>query len=262
METVRRPVALVTGGSRGIGASTVLALAEHGYDVVITYRNKAARAGKIADEAMQHGVQALCVGCDITQASDIERLFGELRNWKGRLDLLVLNAAGGLERELVAADPNYPMRINCNAQVALLDAALPLMSVGSTVIFVTSHWAHLYGQIEGIPDGYMPVAATKLAGEQALRARQPALAERGIRLLVVTGDMIEGTIMSKLMQRIAPGRTEEREQKVGHLPTVTEMGQAIAGAAMDSTLPAGHTVVVGGTLDTFEFKGESTGGRA
>lgn len=261
MEAVQRPVALVTGGSRGIGASTVLALAEHGYDVVITYRNKAARAGKIADEAMQHGAQALCVGCDITQASDIERLFGELRNWKGRLDLLVLNAAGGLEREL-AADPNYPMRINCDAQVALLDAALPLMAVGSTVIFVTSHWAHLHGQIEGIPDGYMPVAATKFAGEQALRARQSALAERGIRLLVVTGDLVEGTIMSKLMERIASGLTEEREQKVGHLPTVTEMGQAIAGAAIDSTLPAGHTVVVGGTLDTFEFKGESTGGRA
>ncbi len=254
MEFVRRPVALVTGGSRGIGAATVIALARHGYDVVITYRNKGARAAKIADEARQHGVHTLCVACDITQASDIERLFSELHNWKGRLDLLVLNAAGGLERELVAADPNYPMRMNRDAQIALLDAALPLMFTGSTVIFVTSHWAHLYGQVDGIPDGYMPVAATKHAGEQALRTRQPDLAERGVRLLVVTGDLIEGTIMSKLMERIAPGLTVEREQKVGHLPTVTEMGQAIAGAALDTTLPSGHTIVVGGSLDTFEFR--------
>src|SRR5947209_2771555 len=254
MEAVRRPVALVTGGSRGIGASTVLALAEHGYDVVITYRNKAARASKIAAEAMQHGVQALCVGCDITQASDIEQLLGELRNWKGRLDLLVLNAAGGLERELVAADPNYPMRINCDAQVALVDAVMLLMPAGSTVIFVTSHWAHLHGQVEGIPDGYMPVAATKHAGEQALRARQPALAERGIRLLVVTGDLIEGTIMAKMMERRAPGLGEERRQESqsGKLPSVTEMGEAIATAAMDTTLPGGYTVVVGGALDTFK----------
>ncbi len=254
MEAVRRPVALVTGGSRGIGAATVLALAGRGYDVVITYRNKAARAAKIADEVRQYGVHALCVGCDITQASDIERLFSELRHWKGRLDLLVLNAAGGLERDLVAADPKYPMRMNRDAQIALLDAALPFMPTGSTVIFVTSHWAHLYGQVDGIPDGYMPVAATKHAGEQALRSRQPVLAEGGIRLLVVTGDLIEGTIMSKLMERIVPGLTVEREQKVGHLPTVTEMGQAIAETAMDTTLPSGHTTVVGGSLDSFEFR--------
>ncbi len=59
--------------------------------------------------------------------------------------------------------------------------------------------------------------------------------------------------MSKLMERIVPGLTVEREQKVGPLPTVTEMGQAIAGAALDTTLPSGHTIVVGGSLDTFEF---------
>ena len=139
-----------------------------------------------------------------------------------------------------------------DAQLVLLDGALPLMSAGGVVIYVTSHWAHLHGQVDYIP-AYAPVASTKHAGEQALRARQPVLTERGIRLLVVTGDLIEGTIMSKLMERIVPGLTVEREQKVGPLPTVTEMGQAIAVAALDTTLPSGHTIVVGGSLDTFEF---------
>ncbi len=253
MDTVGRPVALVTGASRGIGAATALALAEHGNDVVITYRNKAARANEVASEITRRGVSALAVGCDITQSEDVDRLFATLAEWSGHLNLLVLNAAGGLERDLVADDPQYPMRINRDAQLALLDGALPLLLEGSTVIYVTSHWAHLHGQVDYMP-GYAPVASTKHAGEQALRARQQELAERGIRLLVVTGDLIEGTIMAKMMERRAPGLSEERRQESqsGQLPSVTEMGEAIASAAMDTTLPGGYTVVVGGALDTFK----------
>lgn len=253
METVRRPVALVTGASRGIGAATALALADHGYDVAITYRNKAARANEVVSEITRRDARALAVGCDITQSEDVDRLFATLGEWSGRLNLLVLNAAGGLERDLVAADPDYPMRINRDAQITLLDGALPLMPEGGTVIYVTSHWAHLHGQVNYIA-AYAPVASTKHAGEQALRARQQELADRGIRLLVVTGDLIEGTIMAKMMERLAPGLSEERRQgsRNGRLPSVTEMGEAIAHASMDTALPAGYTVVVGAALDTFK----------
>lgn len=255
METIRRTVALVTGASRGIGAATALALAERAYDVAITYRNKAARANEIASEITGRGVRALAVGCDITRPEDVDRLFATMKEWSGHLNLLVLNAAGGLERDLVAADPDYPMRINRDAQLALLDGALPLMPEGGTVIYVTSHWAHLHGQVDYMP-AYTPVATTKHAGEQALRARQQDLAARGIRLLIVTGDLIEGTIMAKMIERLAPGVSAERRQesRSGQLPSVTEMGEAIANAAMDTTLPGGHTVVVGGALDTFTRK--------
>lgn len=245
----QHPVALVTGGSRGIGATTALALADRGYDVAITYRNKAARANEVVRDIERRGGRALSVQCDITQSTYVDALFATLRGWSDRLDLLVLNAAGGLERDLVAADPHYPMRINRDAQLALVDGALPLMSEGGVIIFVTSHWAHMHGKVNYVP-AYIPVATTKHAGEQALRARQQELAQRGIRLLVVTGDLVEGTIMSKLMERMVPGITQEREERGGKLPTVTEMGAAIADAAMDTTLPSGYTVVVGGALDT------------
>jgi len=249
MESNRRPVALVTGGSRGIGAATALALAERGYDVAITYRNKATRAGEVAAELMRCGVRSLSIGCDITRHVDVDRLFAELRAWSGHLDLLILNVAGGMERDLVAADPRYPMRINRDAQLALLDGALPLMAEGGVIIYVTSHWAHLHGQAV-YPPAYTSVAESKHAGEEALRARQQELADRGMRLLFVTGDLIEGTIMTKLMERIAPGAIEDRRQRGGKLPSVVEMGQSIANAARDTTLPSGHTVVVGGALDT------------
>jgi len=68
-------VALVTGGSRGIGAATALALAERGYDVALTYRNKAARANEVTSEITKRSQQALPVGCDITRLDDVQRLF-------------------------------------------------------------------------------------------------------------------------------------------------------------------------------------------
>lgn len=247
MNASQAPVALVTGGSRGIGAATTLDLAKRGYDVVITYRNKATRADEVLKQATQQGVRVVAVGCDITRQDEREQLYTTIAEWSGRLDALILNASGGLERDLLVADPDYPMHINHDAQVALLDGALPLMRAGSVVVFVTSHWAHLYGQIEQIP-AYTPVAASKYAGEQALRARQQELSARGIRLIVVTGDLIADTITPKLLERSAPGLAEQRRDAIGSLPTATSMGEAIAAAACDESLPSGHTVVIGGSL--------------
>jgi NAD(P)-dependent dehydrogenase (short-subunit alcohol dehydrogenase family) len=246
------PVALVTGGSRGIGAATALALAERGYDVALTYRNKAARAEAVAKEISRHGQRALWVGCDITRVEDRDHLFAQLAAWRTpHLDVLVLNASGGLERDLVAADSEYPMRINRDAQVAMVEDSLPYVRSGGTIAFITSHWAHLYGRVEQLP-GYEPVAASKFAGEQELRLRQEKLAAAGIRLLVITGDLIEGTITPKLLERAAPGLSGARRSEVGRLPTATEMGEAIAAAVSDRNLPSGHTIVVGGALDGFE----------
>jgi len=242
-------VALVTGGSRGIGAGTVLALAGKGYDVAFTYRNKKARAEDIAAQAEARGVRALPVGSDITRPEQVAALFAQLKEWAGRLDAVILNASGGLERDLVAADPAYPMRINRDAQVMVVDGALPLLRSGGVIVFVTSHWAHLYGQVEQQP-AYAVVAESKHAGEQALRARHDDFAARGVRLVIVTGDLVEGTITPKLLERVTPGLAAERRVGAGRLPTVEDTAAAIVAAVTDTALPDGHVVVVGGALDS------------
>lgn len=249
MTQMARPVALVTGGSRGIGAATVLALAARGYDVALTYRNKAARAERVVAQARALGVDALAIGGDMTQPDDLARLLDALRAWHPSLDVLVLNASGGLEKDAVASDATYPMRINRDAQVALAEGALPFMRAGGTVTLVTSHWAVLYGRAPQLP-AYEEVARTKHAGEEALRERQPQFAERGVRLVIVTGDVIEGTVTPRLLERVTPGLTEQRRDSVGDLPTVEEMGEAIAAAATDATLASGSLVVVGGSLES------------
>jgi NAD(P)-dependent dehydrogenase (short-subunit alcohol dehydrogenase family) len=244
----QRPAALVTGGSRGIGAATALALAERGYDVAVTYRNKRSRAEEVATQATAKGARALVIASDITAEADVADLATQLRDWAGHLDALVLNASGGLEREMLAADPDYPMHINRDAQIAVVDALLPLMPRGSTIVFVTSHWAHLHGRVPQLP-AYGAVAESKHAGEQALRARQDEFAEKGIRLIVVTGDLIEGTITPRLLERAAPGLGQARREAIGDLPTAQDMGETIAAAATDASLPTGHTVVIGGSLE-------------
>ncbi len=247
-----RPVALVTGGSRGVGAATAVQLAQRGYDVAVTYRNKAARAQEVVAKVEAAGGRGLAIGGDMTVAADRAALVEAIAGWSGRLDLLVLNASGGLEREIVAANPDYPMTINRDAQVATLDAVLPMLATapdGGTVVFVTSHWAHLYGEVVQLP-AYDPVASSKHAGEQALRARQAELAGRNVRLAVITGDLIEGTITPKLLERAMPGMTAEAVDRAGTLPTTEDMAAAIVGAATDTSLPTGGTVVIGGTLES------------
>jgi NAD(P)-dependent dehydrogenase (short-subunit alcohol dehydrogenase family) len=249
MDQTSRPVALITGGSRGIGAATALTLAARGYDIALTYRNKAARAEAVAERIRALGADALAIGGDMTRADDLQRLIAEFTAWRPQLNALVLNASGGLEREAVAADPNYPMRINRDAQVALVEAALPLMPPGGVITLVTSHWAVLYGRVPQLP-AYEEVARSKRAGEDALRERQADFAARGLRLLFVTGDVIEGTVTPRLLERVTPGLAAARRQETGDLPTVTEMAEAIAGATADPSLPSGHMVVVGGSLES------------
>lgn len=242
-------VALVTGGSRGIGAETAMALAGHGYDVALTYRNKAARAQEVAAAITQQGREALALCCDITHTDNVRHLFQQVGQWRTHLNILVLNASGGMEKDLVAADPDYPMHINRDAQLALVKMALPLLRSGGTIVFVTSHWAHLYGKMQQLP-AYEPVAASKHAGEQALRALQPDLDALGLRLLVVTGDLIEGTITPKLLERTAPGLIEHRRNTQGALPTARDMGREIVQAALNPTLASGATIVIGAPLES------------
>jgi NAD(P)-dependent dehydrogenase (short-subunit alcohol dehydrogenase family) len=239
-------VALLTGASRGIGAATALLLAERGADVVINYRSKASRAGEVAAEAASHGVRAIPVQADITIESDVQAMMERIRQEFGKLDILVLNASGGLEREMVAENPDYPLLLNRDAQVWTLEHALPLMPRGGRVVFVTSHWAHFYGKVTQYAV-YEPVAHSKHEGELALLARAPDLDARGIRLARISGDLVEGTITPKLMERVDPGLMDARRQAAGKLPTVDDMAAAIVRAIEDDDMEQGGIIYVGET---------------
>jgi NAD(P)-dependent dehydrogenase (short-subunit alcohol dehydrogenase family) len=239
-----RRVALVTGGSRGVGAATVAALASAGIDVAVNCREKVARAEAVAEAARGRGVRAIVCPADITRAEDRVVLIDSVIAEFGRLDVLVLNASGGMERDLAARDPNYAMTVNHDAQVALTRLALARMEPGSVIIHVTSHLAYFHGRAVPVPE-YSPVAASKFAGEQALRAMRTEFETRGVRLAIVSGDLIDGTVVPRLMNRLRPGLIAARQAVVGTLPTVDDMARAILRAAGDESVEWGETLFVG-----------------
>ncbi|MET1052057.1 MAG: SDR family oxidoreductase [Mycetocola sp.] len=235
---------LVTGSSRGIGADTVRYFAEAGANVVINFRNKEARAVKLADSIRAAGGTAITVGADLTDPASVQSMVDAIAEQYGGLDVLVLNASGGMESGMAA---DYAMQLNRDAQVNVLDTALPLLSAGSRVVFVTSHQAHFIRTTETMPE-YEPVALSKRAGEDALRAQIPALAEKGIDFVVVSGDMIEGTITATLLERANPGAISARKDSAGKLYNVGEFAAEVAAAAVDP-VPADNTRYVGDTSD-------------
>jgi 3-oxoacyl-[acyl-carrier protein] reductase len=235
--------ALVTGASRGIGASVTRQLGQLGVDVAINYRSKAPKAQAVADELIALGRKPLLVQGDITDAGDIASIFDRIQATWARLDLLVLNASGGLEQDKA---PDYAMQLNLTAQVNLVHGALPLMQRGGRIVFVTSHLAHFHGNGPGY-DGYESVAVSKKAGENALREMIPNLSDRGIRLVIVSGDLIEGTITPKLLERQSRGLIQKRREAVGSLPDVDEFAAAIVQAAISDQYSSGETIYVGST---------------
>src|SRR5689334_11609299 len=93
-------VALVTGGSRGIGAAIVRALAEAGAAVAINYRERKAAADALAAAIAAAGGRAVAIGADVSRGDDVAQLFKRANAEPGPVDILVNNAGIALGRSI------------------------------------------------------------------------------------------------------------------------------------------------------------------
>jgi NAD(P)-dependent dehydrogenase (short-subunit alcohol dehydrogenase family) len=240
----------VTGASRGIGAETARMLAdEWQWDVAIGAREKITRAEKVAADIKAAGREAVIIPGDITVEAQRQKVIERVSAWAPQLGGLVLNAAGGLEQ---GKDESYAMNVNRDSQVALVRGLKPVLRDG-VVVYVTSHWSHLYGEVSMPPFDYEAVASTKKAGEMALRAMEEELSEEGIRLAVVTAGVVEGTTVSTTAGRRFPEYMEE-QRAIDNIVSIQRTAEAIADSVVDVTLPTGHTKVVGASMDVMRAK--------
>ncbi|MFL0562233.1 MULTISPECIES: SDR family oxidoreductase [Kocuria] len=244
MSSVAGKTVIITGSSRGVGADTAKILASQGANVVINYRQKAPRATKVVKEITEAGGRAIAVQADITDPESRGGLFRAAQDEFGGVDVLILNASGGMETEL---GEGYALKLNRDAQNDTLTEALELLPRGGRVVFVTSHQAHFINEVETMPE-YEAVARSKRAGEDTLSARVPEMAEKGVSFVVVSADMIEGTVTATLLNRARPGALDERRAAAGKLYTVNEFAQEIA-TMVTADVESGHVELVGGAED-------------
>ncbi len=178
-------VALVTGGSRGIGAAIVRRLARDGADIVFSYSNSPDRANQVADDVRALGRQALAVQADQAVKSDVERLVTTAHQTFGRLDILV-NSAGVFVTGVVG-DPAANLQslerqidINIKGVATAVRTAAPLLSDGGRIVSIgTTGAVHI--PFPGVAD----YVATKAAVAAYTRGWSRDLGPRGITVNVV-----------------------------------------------------------------------------
>jgi len=178
-------VALITGGTSGIGLATAERLALEGATVVVTGRRQSA-----LDAAVRRiGQRVTGVRGDIGSLGDLEQLFAEIRDLHGRLDILFANAGSGHLLPLGAITEEHvddTFRVNVKGTLFTVQKALPLMQDGSAIVINGS----MAGS-KGMP-AFSVYAASKAALRSFARGWTVDLKGRGIRVNVVA----PGTIIT------------------------------------------------------------------
>lgn len=142
MAKLKGKTALVTGGSRGIGAAISERLAQEGADVAITYAKSTDAAEKVLTRARIHGVKAEALQADAADGAAVKRVVGEVVRQFGRLDILVNNAGVFFLGSLLdSTDKQFEQMVNTNVRAVFLASreAANVMRVGGRIINIGSN---------------------------------------------------------------------------------------------------------------------------
>jgi NAD(P)-dependent dehydrogenase (short-subunit alcohol dehydrogenase family) len=210
-----RPVTIVTGGSRGIGAATVMALAHAGHDVAFSYRSDAEAAERVRARASSNGTRCLFVQTDVTSDRDVERMFSEAARL-GPVTGLVNNA--GLTAHIgdLADTPVQVIRevidVNLVGTVLCARQAARVMSIrrggpGGAIVNVSSAAATL-----GSAHEYVHYAAAKAGVDALTIGLAKELASDGIRVNAVAPGVVNTEIHA------AAGAPDRAERVVSRIP--------------------------------------------
>ncbi|GAA3054917.1 SDR family oxidoreductase [Pseudonocardia yunnanensis] len=179
-KTLAGKTALVTGGSRGIGAATAVRLAREGADVAISYRASTAQAEDVVKEIEKCGVRGAAFAVDQSDPEQAARLVDSVMDAFGRLDILINNAGVFLTGAIDAVDADVDafdrqLSTNVRGLVATTRAAVRVMGDGGRIVSMSSTGADR-APFPGLGD----YAATKAAVDAYTRGWARDLGSRGI----------------------------------------------------------------------------------
>ena len=138
-------VALITGGSRGIGAATVEKFAKEHYTVILNFHNSHTLAEDLRHRLLREGCDVHCYAADLTDFEQVTAMFDFVAHFFKKIDVLVNNAGISLNKQLqdvTVEDYDSVMNVNAKAAFFCCQQALPLLkkSDGGSIVNVSSIW--------------------------------------------------------------------------------------------------------------------------
>lgn len=234
-------VALVTGGSRGIGAASAVALAEQGADVAISYVASASKAEAVVEQLQALGVKAVAFQADQADSDQVADLVNKVVAHFGKLDILVNNA--GVIQLAALNDANADLEavehmfaVNVKGVASAVRAATPLLQDGGRIISIGS----VSADTAPIP-GFGDYSATKAAVAGYTRAWANELGRRGITVNNIQPGPIDtdmgpgdGPMLDMITQAIALKRLGKAEEVGATVAFLASPGAAfITGATIN-----------------------------
>jgi enoyl-[acyl-carrier protein] reductase III len=220
-------VAIVTGGSRGIGRAIALLLSEHGADVVISYFRQS-QAAEVTVAAMRaRGVRAIAARVHLGEIASISALITRAVAEMGRLDVLVCNAASGVFRPLLSVDDQaweWTMDVTARSVLACARLATPAMEAGGGGRIVTIGSA---GAARVLPM-YGMTGIAKAAVQSLTRYLAAELAPKGIIVNSVEPGIVATDSWRAYCEAALPNDPNLRDSLESKLVPAEHVAQAVA----------------------------------
>ncbi len=233
------PVALVTGGARGIGRAVALALAESGADVAVNYRERARDADAVVEAVRKLGRRAVAVQADVSDSAAVARLVGTVEAELGGIDMLVNNAGVAIRRgleDLTEADFDRTIAINLKSAFLCTQAVLPGMR------------ARRWGRIVNISSGAARGAGVVGVHYNASKAGMEGLTRGYAARLVKEGITVNAVAPSLIATEMTVSASEAAAKvPLGRLGTPEEVAQAVL-MVIGNPYMTGQTVQVNGGM--------------
>ncbi len=239
-------LALVTGGSRGIGRTIAVDLARRGADVAVSYLRNAEAAAEAVQEIEAQGRRAVALRGRVDSTERAYALVDGAAEALGGLDLLVSNAASGVIRPAMeATERHWDWTLDTNARALLLLAqrAAPLIEArgGGAMVAISS-----LGSTR-VLENYVLVGVSKAALEACVRYLGVELAPRGIRVNAVSGAVVHTGALDHFPNREDMLRAGRERTPAGRMLEPQDLANAVAFlASSEAAMIVGQTLVVDG----------------
>ncbi len=241
-EHLKNRVALVTGGSRGIGKAIALALASEGVAVAVNYRERGQEAASVVETIHRSGGRAVAVAADVSLASDVHRLVSDVERQLDPIDILVNNAGMAASRgldDITEEDFDRMIAVNLKSAFLCTQAVLPGMRTRrwGRIVNISSIAARAAGGISVVYN------ASKAGLEGLTRGYAARLAPEGVTVNAVAPGLTDTEMGKPLIEAGVVARIP-----VGRPGTGEEIAQAVLLLVRDAFITGQTLAVNGGVL--------------